>query len=526
MKNNLGQQNTPGNLSDSETRKLVEPAVIANLLISSYLCLNGLSVFGSNNLAERVSLPIGVTALLLTLALQLIILPAPTRYKKNSYLIVLVYAIPLSFSLHFSHQIAENYVAVAVLLLFAAIFAALWERKAALLFMVVSVLPMTLIEITNNSIDKSQLAANTLGFLLVSGVIIETISRLTKAMRARIERLEIINEFARKIGASLEAEQVVNIVNAALQKAIDAESYYLGILEDDYLALSLFYDEGEYFSNLKLPIGGTLSGWVIEHQKPLFMPDLRHEPGIEGVKLVIVGQERTSLSWMGVPMITAHMKGILAVASYSPNAFNHTDMELLENLGQQAALALDNAYHHDKVEKQARLDSLTQIYNHGYFLEILKLEAERAKATSNSICLIMLDIDHFKQYNDNYGHLAGDQVLVEITEIITNHIHPTDSVGRWGGEEFGVLFPNTNGLQVHNIARRIQEKVNNMKLSSPDGRQLPLPTISQGIAIYPDETDDIIKLVDLADQRLYVAKERGRNQIEPHPQHWAKIERR
>ena len=518
MTKKLGGQNRPGNLTNGETRKLVEPAIITTLLISSFLFLNGLSETDSK------SLPVGLISFLLALGLQVIILPSATKYKKNSTLIVLLYGLPLGFYLSLG-QTAENHISVAIVLLFAAIFAVLWERKAALIFIFTSVSPVILVGLLADPINILHIAA-VVFFMLVSSVITEIISRLIKAMRARIERLEIINEFARKIGASLEAEQVVNIVNAALQKAIDADSYYLGILEGDHLALNLFYDEGEYFSNLKLPIDGTLSGWVIEHQKPLFMPDLRHEADLEGVKLVIVGQERTSLSWMGVPMITAHMKGILAVASYRPNAFNRTDMELLENLGQQAALALDNAYHHDKVEKQARLDSLTQIYNHGYFLELLKTEAGRAEITGSSMCLIMLDIDHFKQYNDNYGHLAGDQVLIEITKIITCHIHPTDSVGRWGGEEFGVLFPNTTGLQVHNIARRIQEKVNKMKLTSTDGRLLPLPTVSQGIAVYPDEMDDIIKLVDLADQRLYIAKERGRNQIEPNPQHWAKIGRR
>jgi len=298
--------------------------------------------------------------------------------------------------------------------------------------------------------------------------------------------------------------------------------YYLGIFEEGQLSLPLFYDDGEYFSNMKLPVDGTLSGWVIEHQQPLLMSDLREEADLEGVKLVIVGRERTSLSWMGVPMITAHMKGILAVASYRPNAFSHTDMELLENLGQQAALALDNAYHHDQVEKQARLDSLTQVYNHGYFLHLLEQEAEICKASGVGMSLIMLDIDHFKQYNDSYGHLAGDKVLVKITRVIQNHIHPTDYVGRWGGEEFCVLLPDTTGAQAHQIAHRIQQKINQMSLKSSEGLNLHMPTLSQGIAVYPNETDDIIELVDLADQRLYIAKERGRNQIEPSPEYWEK----
>ncbi|PKN94903.1 MAG: hypothetical protein CVU44_03610 [Chloroflexi bacterium HGW-Chloroflexi-6] len=524
MNADFGKKNKPDNLTDFETRKLVAPARLSIILLAIYLIVDGVAQIYVHNVAGQRSIIFGVIALALIAALHSIILQNPARHARYQTLFAVINGSVLGIGLWFIDE--RNHLAIyAIFLLTATIFATIWEKRAALIFIFVSVGLSTPVSIAENKISTANLVSQ-ISFVLIAIVFIETIFRLSNAMRTRIEQLETVNEFARKIATSLEAEQVVNIVNAALQKAINADSYYLGILEDKQLALSLLYDEGEYFSNVKLPIDGTLSGWVIEHQRPLFMPDLRHEADLEGVQLVTVGQGRTSLSWMGIPIITAHMKGILAVASYRPNAFNRTDMELLENLGQQAALALDNAYHHDEVEKQARLDSLTQVYNHGYFLKLLQKEADRARATGSSICLIMLDIDHFKQYNDSYGHMAGDLVLIEITKIITKHIHASDAVGRWGGEEFAILFPDTGGSQVHGIALRIRKEINEMILTSSDGRQLPMPTASQGIATFPDETDDIIKLVDMADQRLYIAKERGRNQIEPREEHWGKMERK
>ncbi len=518
MNADFGKRNKPGNLTDIETRKLVAPAKISMTALAGYLIVDGILQINAQNPGGQKSVVFGFIVLMLLAGLYFVILKNPSQHSRYQMLLSVINGCTLGIGLWLIDE--RNSLAIyAIFLLTATIFATIWERQAALVFIFISVGLSTPVSIVENKVSLVTLS-NQISFILIAVVFIETIFRLSNAMRARIEQLEIVNDFARKIATTLEAEQVVNIVNAALQKAINADTYYLGIMEEDLLNLSLLYDEGEYFSNVKLPVGGTLSGWVIEHQHPLFLPDLRQEAELEGVKLVTIGQERTSLSWMGVPILTARMKGVLAVASYRPNAFNRSDMELLENLGQQAALALDNAYHHDAVERQARLDSLTQVYNHGYFLEVLRREAEDARLTGNSLCLIMLDIDHFKQYNDNYGHLAGDLVLIEINKIIANHIHSTDSLGRWGGEEFAVLFPNTSGAQVHNIALRIREKINQMVLNGPGGEQLPMPTVSQGIAVFPAETEDVIKLVDLADQRLYVAKERGRNQIEPQAEHW------
>lgn len=516
----LNFQPLPAHLTEIEARRLVQPAGISIFLLALFLIGDGIYQNMLGNLSGQNSTLYGVIIFVMNVVFYFIILRNPPAFNKFQNLFAVLDGSILGVGLWLVPE-KNDLVVYVVLLLIALIFVILWERLAAFVFILVAVGLSILVMLVEQEFALRILWGR-VNFVIMALVLIETVSLLMRTMRARIKRLETINEFARKIGTSLEAEQVVNIVNAALQKAITADSYYLGIFEDGQLSLPLFYDDGEYFSNMKLPVDGTLSGWVIEHQQPLLMPDLRQEADLEGVKLVIVGRERTSLSWMGVPMITAHMKGILAVASYRPNAFSHTDMELLENLGQQAALALDNAYHHDQVEKQARLDSLTQVYNHGYFLQLLEQEAEICKASGTGMSLIMLDIDHFKQYNDSYGHLAGDKVLVKITRVIQDHIHPTDHVGRWGGEEFCVLLPDTTGAQAYQIAYRIQQKINQMTLKSSEGLNLHMPTLSQGIAVYPDETDHIIELVDLADQRLYVAKERGRNQIEPSPEYWEK----
>jgi diguanylate cyclase (GGDEF)-like protein len=252
----------------------------------------------------------------------------------------------------------------------------------------------------------------------------------------------------------------------------------------------------------------------------LFLPDLRNDVHLVGVKTVIIGKQKTSLSWIGVPMQGEFTNGIIAIASYRPNAFTRSDMELLSNMAQRAALALDNTYRHAKVEEQAHEDSLTGVFNHGYFIKVLNQQAELAKNTSQPLSLIMLDVDHFKQYNDAYGHLAGDEILTKLCDTIRRHVKRSDAIGRWGGEEFAISLPNTSGAHALQVASRIRETMATMVLRDHHETDIPVPTVSQGIAEFPNEENEIFKLIDLADHRLYVAKERGRNQVEPNAGHW------
>lgn len=363
----------------------------------------------------------------------------------------------------------------------------------------------------------------TLALPAVTLFISETMRRVQAVSQARVERLEAANEFARQITSSLDMRQVLALLSAALQNALPSDTFFLGFQEGEMLNIELLYDDGEFFSSMRLPLEGTLSSWVLRHDQTLFIPDLREEPALEGVKVILLGKDRTNLSWLGVPLRTSAMKGLIVVGSYSANAFTLNDVELLENLAGHAALALENTRRHAEVERLSRLDSLTGVYNHGAFLELLRTQADQALATRQPLSLIMLDVDYFKQYNDRYGHLVGDQVLTMLCDVIRRHIKRDDLIGRWGGEEFVIALPNASGPQALQVAERIRTSMVEARLHGRDGEDIPAPSVTQGIAVFPDEADEIFQLIDLADRRLYMAKQRGRNQIEPQAGHWQKI---
>ncbi len=125
----------------------------------------------------------------------------------------------------------------------------------------------------------------------------------------------------------------------------------------------------------------------------------------------------------------------------------------------------------------------------------------------------MLDIDHFKQYNDKYGHVAGDKMLTLLADALKQSVREGDAVGRWGGEEFGVLLVGLGMQDAKKVARTIRRKV--AEIASVDGRGKAVvgPTVSQGISSYPSPSINATHLIEEADAALYHAKEQGRNQL-------------
>jgi diguanylate cyclase (GGDEF)-like protein len=351
---------------------------------------------------------------------------------------------------------------------------------------------------------------------IIAIVITETILGLRNSLMVEMKRLQTLNRVARSLASSLEMHQVVALVSSAIQNAFAADTYYVGLIQGESLHMELFYDDGEFFPAMDITLKDSLAGIVVDTRSSLLVRDLVAERKRRNLPFIIVGRPRVSSSWMGTVLnINGRIVGMIGVASYQKNSFDDGDLELLENIAQQAALALDNAEHHAEVETRSQHDSLTGVLNHNAFLARFERQAREAAAVKDSLSLIMLDIDHFKLINDQYGHLTGDEVLTNLCQIIRRNVKKSDLIGRWGGEEFIISLPHANGPQAYRVAERIRNTLENTTIADRSNHLIALPTISQGIAVFLEETTDFIKLVDLADQRLYIAKERGRDQIEP-----------
>jgi len=198
-------------------------------------------------------------------------------------------------------------------------------------------------------------------------------------------------------------------------------------------------------------------------------------------------------------------------------------------------MSVANIEQHQSICRQAVTDGLTGLYNKRHILQILADEVRRAERYRHQISVMMLDLDSFKAYNDNFGHLQGDVLLQQLAHLIQRNIRSADSAGRYGGEEFILVMPETDKRAAIVIAERIRAQVDvarfpgsSYSATSPNAitnfvnleavaageeEGYAHKTISIGVATYPQDTDDIQRLLALADDALYRAKREGRNRV-------------
>lgn len=171
--------------------------------------------------------------------------------------------------------------------------------------------------------------------------------------------------------------------------------------------------------------------------------------------------------------------------------------------------------HRHKLEELSVRDGLTGLYNRRELEKRLHQEIQRARRYRRSLSVLMLDIDHFKNVNDHYGHQAGDEVLITVADLIQLNVRPVDVVCRYGGEEVAIILPETDAAGARTVAERIRGTVEDSVTTTPQGDTVHV-TVSIGLAVFPRDGDTAASLIHAADQALYAAKQEGRNLVRSH----------
>ena len=218
-------------------------------------------------------------------------------------------------------------------------------------------------------------------------------------------------------------------------------------------------------------------------------------------------------SLLCVPMILKdQLLGIINLHKKAPGGFSEREIRLVQAITAQAAIAIENARLYQQTRDLSNTDSLTRLANRRFFQATLEKEFAQSRRYGAIFSLIMIDIDHFKCYNDTHGHLQGDRVLRDVAQILQDNIRGIDLAGRFGGEEFIILMPRTNKEGARAAAEKLRLCVTEREFmgaaeSQPEGRL----TLSLGIAEFPEDADSLESLQERADQALYQAKKDGRN---------------
>jgi len=202
---------------------------------------------------------------------------------------------------------------------------------------------------------------------------------------------------------------------------------------------------------------------------------------------------------------------ILADNFITKKSITKDDIRMFIMLANQAGLAIENSQLYEKTVTRTHSDSLTELWNHGYFQYLLQAELEKAKITKTPLSLIMLDIDNFKVYNDVLGHQSGDKILKALANLIKNQSRKMDYVCRYGGEEFTIILPQTEKKEAFLIAERIRTDVERYVFVNEEILPNKKLTASMGLSSFPEDGLSPSELILHSDKALYEAKQKGKN---------------
>lgn len=240
-------------------------------------------------------------------------------------------------------------------------------------------------------------------------------------------------------------------------------------------------------------------------------------PGMDGFEVCSLLKKDYELKDIPVIMVTAKTDGKDVKKALELGAFDYIKKPVDEGeVIARVQSALRFKEYGDRLKELAIKDSLTGLYNHGLLMEFLEKELIKQERKEYDICFVMIDIDYFKRINDMYGHMAGDEVLKQLSDIFTSSVRTSDIVGRYGGEEFGIILPEVSLEDAYGLCERLRLNIENYRFQA--GNEVVFITVSIGIC-FKSFKDAISsgQMVKKADDALYISKNNGRNRVEIMP---------
>ncbi|MBN1404924.1 MAG: sensor domain-containing diguanylate cyclase [Candidatus Omnitrophica bacterium] len=214
-----------------------------------------------------------------------------------------------------------------------------------------------------------------------------------------------------------------------------------------------------------------------------------------------------------VPLKGQHkvMGALLVDNSITKKEITKDDMRILGMIADQAGLAIENSMFYEQARQEANIDSLTKVWNHGYFQHLLKKMIQEKSDTNTKLSLAMMDMDNFKTYNDTLGHQKGDTFLKNTAYIFKAHLRKEDLLCRYGGEEFAVIMPDITKQEALYIVERLRKLIEKQFKNPSHKKPAAKVTLSSGIASFPEDGKTKSQLTAAADNALYKAKHTGKN---------------
>ncbi len=344
---------------------------------------------------------------------------------------------------------------------------------------------------------------------------INTRKILEKSEREQRQLYEALRDTALVLTSTLKLDDVLDRILNNIGKLVTYDTAMV-LLVEGYTVRNIRTHSMSQKPLNQLRIGNTQANLINvpilqqmqRTKQPCLIPDTMKDPRwhmIPGLTWI--------RSFISAPVeIRGKIAGLINIISAEPDFFTPCQAERLMAFANQAAIAIENARLFEQAHQLSITDPLTEINNRRHFFEVARFEFERTQRYKRNLSVMIIDIDHFKNINDNHGHAVGDLALCEIVARIKNSVRTVDIVARYGGEEFVVLMPETGLNEARQIAERVRRSVADHPIENVDAI-IPV-TISLGVVEIDKNTKSLDELIKFADEALYKAKANGRNRAE------------
>jgi diguanylate cyclase (GGDEF)-like protein len=341
------------------------------------------------------------------------------------------------------------------------------------------------------------------------------IERVIKLLDRNLFESTVVNEIQNLVNTLDDYQKAIISVLEILGKVIDFHVGCIALIDEGLREYHYFVNRSvdrKFLANLRQDIDGRL---LEVDDRGAAESEVEEETVDPHGLLKVPGDHPAAIGSISSSILTTKGRpsGVICLASAEEKNFTGRSVQTFEIICRQANIVIDYARLYEHNKRLSITDGLTKVFNHRYFQEQLTREFSRCSRHRTNLSLIMMDIDHFKRFNDTYGHQQGDIVLKELARVFQQQLRGCDVLARYGGEEFAVIMPETDAVVAAKVAERLRFAVENHGIPGQD-EELKV-TISMGVATVPrGDIATPAELVTAADQALYRAKENGRNRIE------------
>lgn len=331
---------------------------------------------------------------------------------------------------------------------------------------------------------------------LQGAIIFKEREEYEKRLESHIKELSILNEIGKKITSALEVELLWDLIIKEISKLTDFDALYIINCKHE--------DDNCSFEIVAKKINTKEGDQLTTNDRKRILKIIETKK-----YLLKKSKNKKNKVFLGIPItIGDRIIGVIILKHHQVDVYNEHTVSLLSTLSSFIAIALENAKLFEETKKLATTDPLTGILNRRALEEAFQKEVMRAQRYNRPLSVMILDIDNFKLFNDTYGHTFGDEVLKTVASILKKSCRRVDILGRYGGDEFSIILPETPIEGAKKLAERIINNLKNTPILTPQNNKIPL-NISIGIASYPFDTLEPEKLLTLADTAMYKAKTSG-----------------